>query len=76
MKAKIIKKNFLDMKGLIKSIQRAEGNPDCFKNGKADCKEPDCSWRKLCLDDNHDFAFDEDKTSNNKKKIPRKKDQI
>ncbi len=43
------KRNFLDMTALIRSIQRAEGNPDCFMKGKDDCDRLDCSWRLYCF---------------------------
>ena len=43
------KKGFLDMKTLIRSIQRAEGNPDCFLKGQDDCDQVDCAWRPYCL---------------------------
>jgi len=34
---------------LIRSIQRSEGNPDCFGTGVETCGQLDCSWRKYCL---------------------------
>jgi hypothetical protein len=43
------KQNYLDLAGLIRSIQRAEGNIDCFQR-KDDCDRQDCSWRSYCLD--------------------------
>ena len=43
------KKNFLDIAALIRSIQRAEGQTDCFKMGMADCDHMDCKWRAFCL---------------------------
>jgi hypothetical protein len=43
------KRNFLDMTALIRSIQRAEGNPDCFQKGRDDCDQVDCAWRPYCL---------------------------
>jgi len=42
-------KNYLDIITLIRSIQRAEGNPDCFLRGKTDCDRMDCAWRPYCL---------------------------
>lgn len=44
-----IKKNFLDITALIRSIQRAEGNPDCFRKGHKSCNQLDCAWRSYCL---------------------------
>jgi hypothetical protein len=43
------RRNFLDLTGLIRSIQRAEGNIDCFRV-KNDCSQLDCCWRSYCLD--------------------------
>lgn len=34
---------------LIRSIQRAEGNFDCFGSATSYCDQHDCSWRALCL---------------------------
>jgi hypothetical protein len=44
-------KSFLDITNLIRSIQRAEGNPDCFQKGIVDCDQSGCKWRSLCLDE-------------------------
>ena len=43
--------NFLDMTALIRSIQRSEGNPDCFGKAEGDCDKTDCAWREYCLGD-------------------------
>ncbi|MBW1704271.1 MAG: hypothetical protein JRJ86_03805 [Deltaproteobacteria bacterium] len=43
------KNDFLDITALIRSIQRAEGNPDCFLKGEDDCDRLDCTWRLYCL---------------------------
>lgn len=43
------RKNFLDITALIRSLQRSEGNIDCFRTGKADCDILDCAWRMYCL---------------------------
>jgi len=38
---------------LIRSIQRAEGNPDCFGAAwRFDCPQTDCCWRGDCLKSN------------------------
>jgi hypothetical protein len=42
-------KNYLDIITLIRSIQRAEGNPDCFLKGNSDCDQLNCAWRAYCL---------------------------
>jgi hypothetical protein len=45
-----VKKDLVDFAELIRSIQRTEGNPDCFKK-KGNCEEIDCAWRSYCLTD-------------------------
>jgi hypothetical protein len=35
---------------LIRSIQLAEGNFDCFGSTTAYCDQQGCAWRSLCLD--------------------------
>ena len=35
---------------LIRTIQRAENNTDCFARGKAnECGQTNCLWRQDCL---------------------------
>jgi len=43
------KNDLLDVTGLIRSIQRAEGNPDCFGKANDYCDRLDCAWREYCL---------------------------
>jgi hypothetical protein len=38
-----------DIIRLIRSIQRIEGNPDCFRTAAGDCDRLDCIWREYCL---------------------------
>jgi hypothetical protein len=45
-KTKANKKDFLDVTEFIRSIQRSEGDPDCFRRPEGDCDRLDCSWRK------------------------------
>ena len=34
---------------LIRAIQKAEGNPDCFASGQSDrCGQLNCLWRDDC----------------------------
>lgn len=47
------KNNFIDIKALIRSIQRAEGSTDCFRKGIIDCDQDDCKWRHICLEGNY-----------------------
>ena len=44
------KRNFLDITALIRSIQHAEGNTECFRRGKGDCDKIDCAWHKYCVE--------------------------
>ena len=53
------RKSYLDIVTLIRSIQRAEGNMDCFRMGMIDCDQTDCKWRTFCLDIYPDFGKDE-----------------
>ncbi len=41
----------VDLTHLIKSMQRAEGQSDCFGTAKWHCDRADCAWRKYCLED-------------------------
>ena len=35
---------------LVRSLQRTEGNPDCFRSRDAEnCDQQDCAWRAYCL---------------------------
>jgi len=36
-------------KELIKTIQRTEGNSDCFGSTKGVCSQTLCCWRQDCL---------------------------
>ncbi len=37
---------------LIRKIQLAEGNFDCYgRASSGDCDQPDCAWRNDCLSD-------------------------
>jgi hypothetical protein len=56
------KKNFLDVAELIRSIQRAEGNPDCFGRVEGDCDQRDCAWRLYCLEKDNTFKMNHNKT--------------
>jgi hypothetical protein len=40
---------FLDITALIRSIQLAEGNADCFRTGQVACDQVRCAWRQYCL---------------------------
>lgn len=36
-------------KDLIKTIQRKEGNFDCFQSGGRSCDQSACCWRSDCV---------------------------
>jgi|GEM_PF-2690985 len=40
---------FPDFSRLIRSIQRIEGNPDCYGTASGACDRLDCQWRCYCL---------------------------
>ncbi len=48
-------KDFLDLTNLIRSIQRAEGNYDCFRRAQDRCDQFDCAWRPYCLENHNSF---------------------
>ncbi|MCK4391188.1 MAG: hypothetical protein KAV83_13230 [Desulfobacterales bacterium] len=53
-----LEKNFLDVTNLIRSIQRAEGNPDCFRGAQGYCDQLDCAWRPYCLEKPQHVPYD------------------
>ena len=42
--------NYLDIAGLVRSVQRSEGHSDCFQRGFHDCERLDCPFRKQCFE--------------------------
>jgi hypothetical protein len=49
-KAKGIKVGNMKKENIIRSIQRAEGNFDCFWTAKiGECDQTNCFWREDCL---------------------------
>jgi hypothetical protein len=48
-------KDYLDINLLIQCIQRAEGNPDCFRRVRHGCSEVECCWRPYCLEEPQEF---------------------
>jgi hypothetical protein len=43
------KPDYVDLVNLIRSIQRAEGNFDCYRTGRQQCDQMNCFWRDHCL---------------------------
>ena len=41
--------DYVDLVNLIRSIQRAEGNIDCYRRGRPECDRMNCAWRDHCL---------------------------
>lgn len=41
--------NSPDLTNFIRSIQKLEGNPDCFGTANGNCDRLDCTWRTYCL---------------------------
>ena len=41
--------DLFDLTDLVRSLQRLEGNQDCFHTNPNSCGRLDCSWRSLCL---------------------------
>ena len=41
--------NYCDLPRLIRSLQRLEGNPDCFGSDPEGCEQPECAWRTYCV---------------------------
>lgn len=42
-------RRYVDITAMIRSLQRTEGNTDCFRRGQADCDQLECAWRQYCL---------------------------
>ncbi len=49
---------------LVRSLQRREGNQDCFRRGLADCDEMECTWRELCMGGPFPGAHEEPQAEN------------
>lgn len=43
------RQNYLDITGLVRSVQRSEGHSDCFRRDVRDCDQLDCPWRVQCF---------------------------
>ncbi len=55
-----MKKNFLNITELIRSIQRAEGNVDCFRRSDGFCDRSDCAWFSYCLETQQPVFFEKE----------------
>jgi len=52
-------KDLLDVTELVRSLQRREGNPDCFRKAEGSCDQKDCFWRPWCLKSTEDPGKEE-----------------
>ncbi len=43
------KPDYVDLINLVRSVQRAEGNIDCYRRGRQQCDRMNCVWRDHCL---------------------------
>jgi hypothetical protein len=43
------KPDYVDLVNLVRSIQRAESNIDCYRRGRQQCDQVNCVWRNHCL---------------------------
>jgi hypothetical protein len=50
--------NYVDLVKLVRSLQRAEGNLDCYRRGRQQCDRIDCAWRDHCLEAPEGQDFD------------------
>jgi hypothetical protein len=41
--------SLLDTTAMIRSLQRSEGEEDCYRRGREICDRRECPWRRYCL---------------------------
>jgi hypothetical protein len=51
---------------IIRSMQRLEGNPDCFGTANGHCDRLDCAWRVYCLEKSPDGPVEKKEISDEK----------
>jgi hypothetical protein len=59
----VLKDYPVDLIHLIRSIQRLEGNPDCFRSAIQNCGRVDCAWRIYCLKELQEYPDEKKETS-------------
>lgn len=47
----ISRENGVDITAMVRSLQRNEGETDCFRRGDDNCSEKGCTWRSYCQPD-------------------------
>jgi hypothetical protein len=52
-----------DLTHFIRSMQRLEGNPDCFRRTNQDCDRGDCVWRAYCLEASQEYPAEKKEIS-------------
>jgi len=60
------KSNDVDLTNIIRSMQRLEGNPDCFRTANGHCDRLDCIWRVYCFEKSPDDPVEKKGTSDEK----------
>ena len=55
-------KRFFDVTELVRSIQRAEREPDCFRRMWEDCDRQDCAWRAYCIETEQAVPLEDGRT--------------
>jgi hypothetical protein len=50
-----------DLTHLIRSLQRLEGNPDCFRKAGHHCEQQDCAWQHYCMEEPQDHTPQNDR---------------
>jgi hypothetical protein len=55
-----MKEDFFDLTELIRSLQRADGKPDCFRRPSDSCDGLDCVWRHLCVENQNESESPDD----------------
>ena len=60
------KSNYVDLTNLIRSMQRLEKNPDCFRTANGHYDRLDCAWRDYCLEKSPDNPVERKEISDEK----------
>ena len=71
-----MKIGYIDLTELIKSIQRKEGNPDCFGSSNGQCEHLDCYWREYCINGSQEKLSEKALGYKSDKNLPHKEKQI
>ena len=69
------KLDYVDLVNLIRSIQRAEGNLDCYRTGRQKCDRMNCVWRDHCLMETRGASMADSKSHQHNKAADPKQEQ-